>query len=341
MVADAADGKALQAVAKTSRVVVTTVGPFVLYGEPLVAACVAAGTDYLDIAGEAEFVDRIWLDHHDNAERKAVRLVHGCGFTAVAQDLGTYFTVQQLPEDVPLRIEGYVRLEFRLSGGSCRSIVYNSARSRQRLKAARSRREAESVPTARKVHAVSGRIRRDLRLGGWAMPSSSISADTVCRTAAALDSYGPEFCYGHYLIFERLAALGRFTFTASASGLLTRLAPTRKLLLKLMTAGEGPTEAERESAWFKLVFIGYGGGRTVVTEVIGGDPGYGETAKMLAESALCIAFGDPPQRFGQLTPAVAMGDAILARLKRAGISFQVVKSTAVDLQDKSGARRFH
>ncbi len=107
--ADAADRTPLDAVAAAARVVVTTVGPYALYGEPLVAACAAAGTDYVDLTGEPEFVDRMWTLHHAEAERTGARLVHCCGFDSIPHDLGAYFTVQQLPEGVPLAVNGYVR----------------------------------------------------------------------------------------------------------------------------------------------------------------------------------------------------------------------------------------
>ena len=102
---------------------------------------------------------------------------------------------------------------------------------------------------------------------------------------------------------------------------LAQLKPTRDLLLKLKDPGEGPTPEQREKAWFKVKMVGEGGGKRVVAEVTGGDPGYGETSKMLAESALCLAHDDLPDRAGQLTPAVAMGDALISRLQAAGIGF--------------------
>jgi short subunit dehydrogenase-like uncharacterized protein len=105
---------------------------------------------------------------------------------------------------------------------------------------------------------------------------------------------------------------------------LAQAPPTRKLLLKVREPGEGPSEAQRAKAWFKVRFVGEGGGRRVVTEVSGGDPGYGETAKMLAEAALCLAHDELPERSGQLTPAVAMGDKLIERLAAAGIRFEVV-----------------
>ena len=118
-----------------------------------------------------------------------------------------------------------------------------------------------------------------------------------------------------------IAALGAGVGTVAA---LAPLPPTRKLLLKLKSPGEGPSEAERAKSWFKVKFVGEGGGKRVVTEVSGGDPGYGETSKMLAESALCLAFDELPESSGQVTTAEAMGDALLSRLQAAGISFRVL-----------------
>jgi len=110
----------------------------------------------------------------------------------------------------------------------------------------------------------------------------------------------------------------------SALFTLAQAGPTRRWLLSKKTSGEGPTPERRAKSWFRVRFHGEGGGQKVVTEVKGGDPGYGETAKMLAESALCLAHDQLPDRAGQLTTAAAMGDALLARLQRAGISFEVV-----------------
>jgi short subunit dehydrogenase-like uncharacterized protein len=107
---------------------------------------------------------------------------------------------------------------------------------------------------------------------------------------------------------------------------LAQLPPTRKALLALRDPGQGPSPDERAKSWFTVRFRGEGGGRRLVTEVSGGDPGYSETSKMLAEAALCLANDDLPERAGQLTPAVAMGQALIDRLLAAGIRFATVSS---------------
>jgi short subunit dehydrogenase-like uncharacterized protein len=325
--ADASDRDAMRDVAAGTRVVVTTVGPYLLYGEPLVAACAAAGTAYADLTGEPEFVDRVWLDHHAEAEHSGARLVHCCGFDSIPHDLGAYFTVKQLPEGVPLTVNGYVKTNARFSGGTYHSAVNSFARARQTLGAAKERRRLEPRAEGRKIHSAPPRVRRDERLGGWAVPLPTIDGAIIRRSAAGLDRYGPDFTYGHHMVAKHLATVGGIAGGVGAAFSLAQLPPTRKLLLKLKAPGEGPSEAERERSWFKVVFVGEGGGKRVVTEVSGGDPGYSETSKMLAESGLCLAFDDLPQRSGQLTTAVAMGDALLERLQKAGISFRVIESS--------------
>src|SRR3954453_7388291 len=104
LLADAADEATLREIAAKTSVVITTVGPYALHGWALVAACAAAGTDYCDLTGEPEFVDRVWVEHHAEAERAGARLVHCCGFDSIPHDLGAYFTVQHLPEGVPLTV---------------------------------------------------------------------------------------------------------------------------------------------------------------------------------------------------------------------------------------------
>jgi short subunit dehydrogenase-like uncharacterized protein len=326
LVADAADREALRDVAEKTRVVITTVGPYALYGESLVAACAAAGTHYCDLTGEPEFVDRMWVKYNEEAERTGARIVHCCGFDSIPHDLGAYFTVQQLPEGVPLTVNGYVKTNARFSGGTYHSAVNGFARARQTVAAAKDRRRLEPRADGREIHAAPARIRHDDSRGGWTVPLPTIDGAVVRRSAAALDRYGPDFTYGHNMVAKHLATVGAIAGGVGTAAVLAQLPPTRKLLLKMKTPGEGPSEADRERSWFKIVFVGEGGGKRVVTEVSGGDPGYGETSKMLAESGLCLAFDELPERSGQLTTAAAMGDALLDRLQKAGIRFQVSES---------------
>ncbi|HEY2480287.1 MAG TPA: saccharopine dehydrogenase NADP-binding domain-containing protein [Solirubrobacterales bacterium] len=323
--ADAADPAALAKVAASTKVVISTVGPYALYGAPLVAACAAAGTDYVDLTGEPEFVDRMWLENNATAEKTGARLVHCCGFDSIPHDLGAYFTVKQLPEGVPLTVNGYVRMNAEFSGGTFHSAVNGFARGRQTLAAARARRAAEPRPAGRKIRSASARVRRAPELGGWTAPLPTIDGPVVRRSAAAVERYGPDFTYGHNLVARHLATIGGMSVGVGAVAVLAPIPPVRNLLLRAKSPGEGPDEAARAGSWFKVRFVGEGGGKRVVTDVSGGDPGYSETSKMLAESALCLAFDDLPERAGQLTTVAAMGDMLLTRLQNAGIAFQVLE----------------
>jgi len=324
LLADVTDKDSLREVAESARVVITTVGPYLKHGEPLVAACAKAGTDYVDLTGEPEFVDRMYVSHHAEAVKTGARIVHACGFDSIPHDLGVLFTVEQLPEGVPLSVRGYVRAAGRPSAGTFHSAIGAFSRLRQSTAAHSARKRAEPRPLGRKVNSITELPRYEHSLNAWALPLPTIDPQVVKRSAVALERYGPDFSYGHYAAVERLpVAAGAL---AGVGGLfaLAQLPPARRLLLGRMKSGDGPTPAQREKGWFKVRFIGEGGGRRVVTEVAGGDPGYGETAKMLAESALCLANDDLPATAGQVTPAVAMGDALIERLQRQGISFEVL-----------------
>src|SRR5437588_330080 len=309
--ADVTDPASVRDLAESTKVVISTVGPYINYGEPLVAACAAAGTSYVDLTGEPEFVDLMWLRHHEEAERTGAKIVHSCGFDSIPYDLGALYAVNQLPESVPIRLEGFVRVNGTFSGGTYHSALHIMGRLRQGAKVGRERREKEPRPEGRRVRGVSGRPHHDPEAGGWAIPFPTIDPQTILRSARALDRYGPDFSYSHYLVMKRLPTLVGLGAGAGALIALAQLGPTRNALLRFRDPGEGPSPEQRAKGWFKVRMVGEGGGKRVVAEVSGGDPGYGETSKMLAESALCLAHDFLPDRSGQLTPAVAMGDARL------------------------------
>jgi short subunit dehydrogenase-like uncharacterized protein len=325
LAANVDDAGSVRAVAGSTGVVITTVGPYILYGEPLVAACAAAGTAYVDLTGEPEFVDRMWLRYHAQAEQTGARLVHSCGFDSIPHDLGVQFTVEHLPEHVPIKVEGFVSASAAFSGGTYHTAIENMGRLYQGARAAAERRRLEPKPEERRIRGGQSTPGRDGAAGGWVVPFPTIDPPTVLRSARALDRYGPDFSYRHNLVIRRLPVLAGMGVGACAAIALAQLGPTRDLLLKFKDPGDGPSPEQREKSWFRVRFVGEGGGERVVTEVRGGDPGYGETAKMLAESALCLARDDLPARAGQLTPAVAMGDDLRKRLQAAGIAFEVVE----------------
>ncbi|MFJ8540117.1 saccharopine dehydrogenase family protein [Streptomyces sp. NPDC093591] len=321
--ADVSDPASMRRLAEHARVVATTVGPYVKYGEDLVAACAETGADYLDLCGEPEFVDLTYVRHDARARETGARLVHACGFDSVPHDLGAYFTVQQLPEGVPLAVDGFVTADATFSGGTFASALNQFSRGRQMRTAARDRARHEPRLMGRRALAPTGAPRFAKEVGAWAVPLPTIDPQIVKRSARALERYGPDFRYRHYAAVRHLPiAVGG---VAAMGALVTaaQLPPARRWLSDRLKPGEGPSAEKRAKSWFSVRFVGEGGGRRVFTEVAGGDPGYGETAKMFAESALSLAFDELPTTAGQVTTAVAMGDALIERLRGAGITFRV------------------
>jgi short subunit dehydrogenase-like uncharacterized protein len=331
LVADSADPAALAEVARSTRVVISTVGPYVRYGEPLVAACAEAGTDYVDLTGEPEFVDTMYTRHHARAVATGARLLHACGFDSVPHDLGVLHTVRELARvtgreqlDGPATIEGYVRVAGTFSGGTFASTLTAFSRPAQMAQAAKARRAVEERPVGRKVHGVMLGPRWSRDAHAWVVPLPAIDQQIILRSAAALPQYGPDFRYGHYAAVKRLpiALAGIAGVAGIAVG--AQIPPLRRKLEELRPSGAGPDAAQRARSWFTVRFSGEAGGHRVWTEVSGGDPGYGETAKMLAETALCLAYDALPKAAGQLTTAAACGPALIDRLQAAGISFRVL-----------------
>jgi short subunit dehydrogenase-like uncharacterized protein len=319
------DHNAIRALAESTKVVITTVGPYINYGEPLVAACAAAGTDYVDLTGEPEFVDLMWLRYHEQAQQTGARLVHSCGFDSIPYDLGVLFTVSHLPEGEPITTEGFVRVGGTFSGGTYHSAIEIMGRLREGARVAKERRQREANHSERRVRGEAGMPHRDEYGGGWAVPFPTIDPQTVLRSARALDRYGPDFTYSHYLVVKRLPVLVGMGIGAGAVIALAQLPPMRQALLKLKDPGEGPSPEQREKSWFRVRFRARSERIELRTQVSGGDPGYAETSKMLAQAALCLAHDELPTTAGQVTPAVAMGQPLIGRLQREGITFEVLE----------------
>jgi len=339
LVADVADEQAIKTLAAAGRVVISTVGPYLKYGEPLVAACAAAGTDYVDLTGEAEFVDLMYLRYHAVAKQSGARIVHSCGFDSIPYDLGALFTVSQLPDDVPVALRGFGGATGSISGGTFHSAVGQMGRMKESGRVARQRRSVERnaddgrLADGRKVTGRPGKPHNESLVGGWVVPVPTVDPQHVLRTARLNPAYGPDFSYSHFIVTKRLRTTAGLGAGVAVVATLAQLETTRNLLLRLKAPGSGPSAERRAKSHFRVRMVAdYGSGSPrsrLITEIRGGDPGYGETAKMLGESALALVFDDDlPQRGGgQWTPALALGQPLIDRLVDAGIEFRVVEQT--------------
>lgn len=330
------DPASLERLAASARVVATTVGPYAEYGEPVVAACVRGGAHYADITGEPAFVTRCLERYHAAARKRGLRIVNCCGFDCIPADLGAWLAVRHLPPGRRIRLDAFVRGGGGFSGGTWHSALGAMAGAfRPRRAAGTSGRSAAEGATGGPAGAGRGAAPRRFRsrarvhfvreLGDWACPLPTIDTEIVLRSARALEAYGPDFEYGHHARVSSLPVLVGGALGVGAIVALAQLAPTRRLLERIRKPGEGPGEEERARARFQVTLLGRSDDARVRVDVHGGDPGYGETSKMLAESALCLAWDAErlPPHAGVLTPAVAMGEVLVERLRAAGIAFDV------------------
>lgn len=337
LLADSSAPDSLAALARQTRVLITTVGPYLKYGEGLVEACVQAGCDYVDLTGEPEFVHRMRQRFHAQAMIKGVRIVHCCGFDSIPHDLGVYFTMRLLQDRLGseamaaavVDVVGTVKARGEISGGTWQSALNAMARAGSHVREERAlRAQKKSVKRASDGRIVGAGKSSICRSGNdWAAPLPTIDPQIVLTTARNLSFYGRQFSYSHKVAIGSLGklALGAVGIAGIFAG--AQFGPTRRLLEKVKRAGDGPSPEARAKHWFRVRFVAQvttaQGSQQLLTEVSGGDPGYDETAKMLSESALSLAFGGDklPQVSGVLTPALAMGDVLLSRLKNAGMQF--------------------
>ena len=344
IVADADDVAAMNDLAASTRVVASTVGPYALYGSPLVAAVAAAGTDYCDLTGEAQWMRSMIDAHQDEAVASGARIVHACGFDSIPSDLGVWFTQQQALErfgrpctSIALRVKA---MRGGASGGTIASglnlveEMRNDPELRKILANPYALAPEDMRAGPRQPNVLHPKL--DAKSGEWAAPFIMTAANTrvVQRSHALLGRpWGDNFEYDEAMLVGG-GPIGAMKATAVAGGMagfagMAALGPTRKLLSRFLPEpGEGPSEKTQEAGFFDLRLYGEtADGDQLVTKVTGDrDPGYGSTAKMLAESALAFLDLDHEQVAGGFwTPATAFGDMLIERLvDHAGLTFEVL-----------------
>jgi short subunit dehydrogenase-like uncharacterized protein len=341
--ADASDPSSLKALAGSAKVVVSTVGPYQLYGEGLVAACVAAGTDYVDLCGEPAWMAAMIRKYGDLAKASGARIVFSCGFDSVPFDLGVFFLEQHARAKFgapAVRVRGRVRkMKGSFSGGTAASLlatVEAAAREPAMLKTLAD--PFALTPGFVGAAQPSGNdVAEDKAAGSWVAPfmMAMINTKAIHRSNLLLGhAYGRDFVYDEMMMTgagpageKRARALARREAIQNA---LIRFGPTRALIRRfvLPKPGEGPSKDARDNGFYDLLFVGETADGRILRAAVTGDkdPGYGSTSKMIAESGICLSRDVPPDAVGGgfWTPASAMGEALIARLRaKAGLTFAV------------------
>ena len=340
VLADASDVRAMQAMVSRTRVVLTTVGPYQYHGEPLLSACAASGTDYVDLCGEPHWMAAMIARHEDAARLSGARVVFSCGFDSIPFDCGVF----HLQEDAMARFGQPARrvrcrvrrMKGTFSGGTAASMLatLDAARHDRGVAATLANPFALTGPGRGPVQPAGDRALYEPDIPSWSAPfvMAPINTKNVHRTNHLLrQRYGADFVYDEMVMTGDGAAGER-----RARGVvrkrrlydrLLRLAPARALLRRfvLPQPGQGPSEEQRTAGMFDLLFLGEtSDGRSMRTRVTGDmDPGYGSTSKMIAESALCLLDVSRDITPGGIwTPAAAMGAPLMARLQaHAGLRF--------------------
>jgi short subunit dehydrogenase-like uncharacterized protein len=342
VVADSADRASLDAMAAQTRVVCTTVGPYAQYGSELVAACIAHKADYVDLTGEVQWVKRMIDAHHEEAKAAGVRIVHCCGFDSIPSDMGVYALQEYARAQHGRPCDDVSYYLWWAKGGFSGGTVASLLNVLKEAEVDRSVRKVLADPYS--LYPAGAERGGDTReqMGprrtqdaGWTAPfvMASVNERIVRRSNALLDfQYGRSF---HYRESTRMGSgvAGMLGAAGMSAGLglgmvALTIKPIRKQLEQrvLPAPGEGPSREKIDAGGFEVRLVGRSGGREVARCKVRGqrDPGYGATALMLAESALCLARdipqGDVPA--GVMTPASAMGSPLLARLRAAGMEFE-------------------
>lgn len=325
--ADASDPQSLRDMARRTRVVLTTVGPYQLYGAELVAACVAEGTDYADLCGEPAWM-RQMIDAHDaQAKKTGARIVFSCGFDSIPFDLGVLFLQAEAKKrfGAPFaRVKGRVRkMRGTFSGGTAASLKATMAAAAKDPNVVTLLKDPFALtPGFQGPKQPSGmKPEFDEDFGSWMAPfvMAAINTRNVHRTNALTGfSFGKDFIYDEMVMTgpgDKGEAVAR-GMAAAGSGMDGDKGPK---------PGEGPSKEERENGFYDLLFLGVGPDGSKLAASVKGDkdPGYGSTSKMIAETALALAADDKVSG-GVWTPGAALGVPLAERLqKNAGIVFAI------------------
>ena len=344
LIADASNEDQLRDLVEQTQVVLSTVGPYAIYGEPLLKACVESGTDYCDITGEVHWVAAMIRKYEAAAKRSGARIVHCSGFDSIPSDMGVFF-LQKSAEDAfgeyCIKVKNRIaKFSGVMSGGSFASFMNaitdsaNNPQVKQDIDDPYSLCPPNHGYTARQSDLSTAFFDSDFN--AWTAPFLVAPANckTVHRSNALLGNpYGAEFLY-HEASLAGRGSKGRRTSLMISLVLkmfwtLGAIKPTRWLLERFMPkAGDGPTLEQQEKGLFELRFIGHTASkRTIKVRVTGDkDPGYGSTSQIVTESAICLLQTPDSIAGGFWTPSSLYGSRLIDRLQEnAGLTFEVVK----------------
>ncbi len=340
--ADSLDSASLDALTRQTKVLCTTVGPYAQYGDEVIASCVREGAHYCDLTGEVQWMRRMIDAHHDQARQKQVKIVHCCGFDSIPSDMGVYFLQGYAKETTGVycnRIKtGLKAAKGGFSGGTIASLINVLAEAEQDKRIYGLLGDPYGLNPADGIKGLDEPDLRSVELDphfqSWKSPfvMAPINTKVVRRSHALLGwPFGQNFRYEEFVLTGKGLGGKLKGYAASLPvGVMMQAKPgsVSKKILDWITPkpGKGPSEKVRENGFWVYDLIGILPNGNLIRARVSGDrdPGYGSTSKMLAEAAVCLAQDPLPPEWGVLTPAVAMGEVLLNRLRdHAGLTFKV------------------
>ncbi|WP_201535702.1 saccharopine dehydrogenase family protein [Psychrobacter immobilis] len=347
ILANSKDAASLDEMTKQTQVIISTVGPYLKYGEPLIKSCAENGTDYVDLTGEAIFIKDMMDKYQDTAKQSGARIVNSCGFDSIPSDLGVYFTQTQAEEKFGTACDVIHMRVKAAKGGISGGTIASMATIFEEVGQDKSRRKQVANPYLLNDDKEAPNVRQDNvtkpayddEHKRWLAPfvMASINTRIVHRTNQLLGyEYGRDFKYDEAM-WMKDGVKGQLSSYAMSTGLFgfataMMIKPSREFLSKhvLPKSGSGPSQEEQKNGYFDIRLFGQTAKKETITTKVTGDkdPGYGSTSRMLSQAALCLAqdISKDDVGGGFWTPVSAMGDKLLVRLEEyAGLSFKVIE----------------
>ena len=315
--ADSFNKESLDDICSKTKLIITTVGPYAIYGEQLIASCIDKQTTYLDLTGEPHFVHKIKEKYAQKAYDNNVAIIHSCGFESVPPDLGVYSAINQLNEP-NADVSYFFESNGDISGGTWASFI-NSLSSPIPIISKGSKKRSKSK-NKKKIF-----FHKEFKR--WALFFPVIDKYIVQKTAKSFSQYGADFSFSEYMLFKSWRKLAFILIGVFVVSIISKSRLIKKWLLSLRPSGSGPSKDRRSKNWFVAKVIAKGKNSSAMTIIKGGDPGYGDTSKFISEMALCISTQSDQllETKGILTPVECTGDLLISRLKSAGISIDTKK----------------
>ena len=336
LIADSDNEAQLDLLTSRAKVILSTTGPFHKYGSKLVASCVKNSSHYVDITGENFWVKEIIAKHHEEASAKGIRIIPSCGYDSIPSDLGVFYAAKALKKPIK-RIESFHSWKGGASGGTLETMFSMGELDLGKdlldpflLNPKDSYSQEQLDLSSDKV-----RIAKKQEINAWSGPFIMANANTrvVRRTEALLslrqESYGANFTYQEHAFHKSWWSAFKSIIVTGISVLILMSPLKRAVKPFLPKPGEGPSEDIQENGWFDCKYLveAEDGQKSVFNMHAKGDPGYKVTSKLVSECALCLVkdidtLPGGKEYGGVLTSASGLGDALIKRLKNAGISFE-------------------